>query len=494
MRDSDGLPMCRRLVMASLCFWAVGVEAEAWQTQASLSVSEVYSDNVCLEANNPQSDLVTTVTPGLSIEGSNGARASLDLELALELNSLSDQDACGSGNDEDTDTANPQLQALGSLELVENFINVDATAHVQQNKVDPFRAAGDSSLNRTDNHNTSYDYSVSPYMTWRVSNVAQVNLRYTYDGQENSVQAVGNSDSQSLQLQLTNTGADKFTWALDGDYQTVDYQEDSSASDDKLSSANVSLAYQFSRKWQLNGSTGRDFNEFDSADAEIDGTRWDMGLAWTPNDRTSVELGSGNRYFGNTPRLNISHRLKRSELSASYSKTLTYTRALRNDQIVLPVIDASGNPINLSNGEPLLISTNLTTLTRSPVVDERWQLAYRLQGRRTSLNINAVGSTQLGEEDNQESEFLTYSLGLDRRLARDLSANIQLSMSSSQTQSDNSNQPADTDTKRLYLGLQRELGQYTSLSFNYTLTDRNSLQAEDTYKENRLSVSLQVAL
>ncbi|MEZ5504087.1 MAG: hypothetical protein R3E50_16060 [Halioglobus sp.] len=44
-------------------------------------------------------------------------------------------------------------------------------------------------------------------------------------------------------------------------------------------------------------------------------------MRWTPNTRTTVEAGVGDRFFGNNPRFSIVHRHKHRRDNASYAKT-----------------------------------------------------------------------------------------------------------------------------------------------------------------------------
>ena len=34
---------------------------------------------------------------------------------------------------------------------------------------------------------------------------------------------------------------------------------------------------------------------------DIDGSFWDVGFRWTPNSRTTVDVGVGERFFGSNP-------------------------------------------------------------------------------------------------------------------------------------------------------------------------------------------------
>jgi len=483
-----------QLLVAAVLGLPVTLQAGDWQSAATLSVSEVYTDNVCLEAQHTSADVITTLTPGVTLKGE-GRRAHLDLNAELELNSLTDDDTvCNDTDRGERDSSNPRLSADAGLELVKNFLFVDLSSRVQQNTVDPFRSGGDSSLNRSDNINTTYDYQASPYLTAKLGDWARLNLRYSFNGQKNSRDSVEDSDRQTLATSLKNT-LGRFSWSLDVNQQQVDYSQQSNDNiDDKLGSANLTLGYQVDSIWQINASTGRDFNDFSSADDEIDGQRWSAGVSWIPNPRTELNLGFGNRFFGDTPELTFTHHRRRSEVSVSYVKTLVYTRDLRLDELLLPVLDASGKVLQGQYGEPVLIAFNQTTVTRSPVVDERLQLAYSLQGRVSALNLSVQHSKQIREEDNDSSRFSRYQVSFDRRLGSNLSVNSRLTLSERRADSLSGSRLEDSQTWRLYLGLIRQFNHHTKLSLNYTYTDRQADFRDDEYTENRVTFSVGFAL
>jgi len=482
------------LLAAALWVLPLNLQAGDWQTGANLNVSEVYTDNVCLETQNTSSESITTLTPSVAIKGE-GRRVSLDMDAALELNSLkSDGSICRESERGERDSSNPRLRADAGLELLKNFLFVDLSSRVQQNKVDPFRSGGDSSLNRSDNINTTYTYQASPYLTTKLGDWARLNLRYSFNGQKNSRDSVDDSDQKTLTASLKDSSG-RFSWSLDANQQQVDYNQQSNENvDDKLASANLTLGYQVDSMWQLNASSGQDFNDYTSVDDEIDGQRWRAGLRWTPNPRTELNLGFGNRFFGNTPELTFTHHRRRSEISVNYAHTLVYTRDLRIDEVLLPVLDSSGTPLQSQLGEPVFIAFNQTIVSRSPVVDERLQLAYRLQGRVSVLNLSAQHSKQIREEDNESSRFSRYQVSFDRRLARNISINSRLTLSERKADYLSGSPVDDSKTWRLYLGLVRQFNHYTQVSLNYAYTERQAELAGDNYTENRVTVSFGFAL
>jgi len=466
--------------------------AGEWKTTYGVNVKELYTNNVCLESDSEEDEWITTVTPTVSVTGSS-ARATLNLSASMEINNLDDNDSQCNGSD-DADNYNPRLSGTARLDLVPNLLSVDFGSSIEQNKIDPFVASGDSNLNKSSNTNTSYSYSVSPNVNHRFGDFSVVNFRYSYDNQTNSESEIDDSELHAASLNIAGAGNSKLSWSLLTNYREVNYeQEEQSESDDYIGSVNFSLGYQVHRKWRLNASTGQDINDFESTNSDIDGNRWSASLNWTPNPRTDITVGSGNRFIGDTPTLKINYRHKHSSLSLNYEKLVTFSRSLRTQEAFFSLIDANGDPVLDIDGRLALIRLNQTTLTRSPVVDERLNLGYQWSGGRTSINLNASESKQTREEDNFASTFTTTSIGLRRSLSSMLSISAGATYSKTEVEEGSEQLGQDSELYRLSFGLDKKIGLHTSMNVNHIFTDRRSDEREDEYSENRTSIGVRMS-
>ncbi len=494
MSDRSTLALSFTAILAGACI-ATPAHAGDWKTRYGVSVSEQYSDNICLDDSGDEDEWISTVTPSFGLSGT-GGRAKFDVKAAFEINSLDDNDsrcAESTGGQDSAEGINPRVDASGTIEVWSNTAFIDLTTQVRQNSSNSFTGGGDSSLNRGGNKNTTYDYSINPYIVGKIKDLAKINLGYTYDNQKNSADELENSAQQTVNLVVSSVpGASPLGWALVGNYEVVDYAGNDNANSDRqeLSSVALRLNYGLSRKWQFYASTGEDFNDFQSSSDDIDGTRWDAGFTWTPNPRTQLQLGTGDQFIGTTPFLDFSYRRKRSVLTASYKKSLTFSRSLRSRDIEAPITDANGNPLLDIDGLPVFLSFSTTSETRSPIVDERMQLGYRWSKGRTSFNADLVESTQIREEDDRSSKFSTVSLSASREISPKLSLNTRIVYRESEVDEDSSALGDESKEYRLYLGARRKLGAKTSMTLNYSHNDRRSDQAEDEYRENRLSLGL----
>jgi uncharacterized protein (PEP-CTERM system associated) len=200
-------------------------------------------------------------------------------------------------------------------------------------------------------------------------------------------------------------------------------------------------------------------------------------VRWTPNVRTTVDVGTGDRFFGATPRFEINHRHKRSVFTASYEKDLTYDRDIRT------LDDPAG-------GQP----QDPTTISNSPILDERFTLAYAYKWRRSTARISASHSDQTRTENGRNSIYKRISIGLNHSLSQKLSVSGGLSWNETEPFEDNSEFVSQAETWRAYLRAQRSLSSNTSLRVKYQYTDRRSESAGNEYTENRITVTINFSL
>jgi uncharacterized protein (PEP-CTERM system associated) len=468
---------------AGLCLLPGTALAAEWTRGANMSVGAVYSDNVELESRNEQDDLYGVVMPSLSLQGT-GARANLNLDAALEMNSRS---GGGTGN------YNPYLNADGEAEFIEDFFYTSVFARAGQTTTDPFRASSDSSLTENENTGTTYSYGVEPSIRTRLGSFATFNASTRWDQQVSANDDFDDSAQQDYRASL-RSGPDfsRLSWGIDGNHRITDYDDNAgggNGQDDEYSSVTIPLGYRLSRKWQLTASVGREWQDYDAQESDRDDDTWDVGMVWTPTTRTSLNVGYGDRYFDNTPRFDFSHRSKRTTIRASYDRTLTTTRDLRARELDFGQDNPFGLPFDPSTGQPIPISENRGFLDSGSVIDERLQASIALQGRVTTLTLRGQRSEQTREDNSDEGTFDDLNLDLSRALSSKLSLSL-----GARWEGDEDPDGLTADTMRYYLGLSRQLGLRTSMSFNYQYSDRDSERVDDDYTENRVSLNMTFTL
>ena len=481
---------------------ALPVQAAEWDTNVGMSVGGYYSDNICLAPNNKEGKAVATARPDVSVTG-RGARGNVNLQAAVEYNSLGDSDLeCETGQASQLSNRKsfiPSVRFNSDYELVEEWLQVDAAASARENSLNPFGPPGTG--NGRDNTNIVYDYTVGALLQRRLAQTANLRLRYAYNEQFNDADIYGNSDEDRVEFDLdTLPGQGRLSAGLGGQYSKINYEatDFQPAFDNELSNAEFRLAFQVLDSWQINGLVGEEWNEFTSQREDIDGSYWDVGIRWTPNPRVEVNVGTGERFFGSTPRADIRYRHKRSELSASYVRTLTLPRTLRgSDAGLVDPSDPFGPGFGELPGDLLGNEGQPTFIGNSPVLDERFELRYRFEARRSSVTLSASDSRQQRADDGSEATFSEAGVTFTRSLSSTLSANARLRWYEREGQEvDGGNFGGfgqDSETWVAGLGLTRRLGNDTTLTLAYQFLTQESDFALNNYDENRVTFNVRHA-
>jgi len=462
-------------LLITLCgagiFPGVGVTA-AWTLTKGATFGTTYTDNARLEDSGKESDFIATINPHVALKGS-GARANVDFVGSFQIDSRS----------EGSNSLNPRLRFDSDAELIRNLFFVDANATATQNAIDPYARGGNDTLSRTDNVTTSYSYNISPYLIGRLKRYANIEARYTFDRVIHDSGQANNSNSQSALLSI-NSGRrfSKMSWGIVGNYRETDYKDRPNS---QLASTDLSLGYRFNSVWTARASVGKEWNSFASTRSDDDGKRLDFRVKWTPSPRTTLDIGFGDRFFGSTPSLDFSHRRKRSAIKVSYSRDITDSRTLVARQDVYPINDLIGFVIDPITGKPNIVPRNLATLDDSTFVDERLNASFEVKGKRTTVTFKGDHSKQIYQDSQRDSKLYGFGISLNRKLSGKTDSNIGVNW-----RAEDRGDGDEADTLALTAGLSHTLGSRSSISVNYSYTERDSDRIDDDYEENRVAVSL----
>lgn len=492
--------MMRRALLASAIPLLLVAPARGdWDSSAAIALGAYYSDNICQVPRDLESEPVGTVTPSISVRGE-GGRSTTSLDAAVEFNSLGESDiTCPQGgvglNPANRETWVPRLNLRSEFEAVENLLFLEADGLASQNPINPFAAGGDDNLNATGNTNITYRWGVGARFERQFNAVWALLARYNYNEQYNSVnRAIGDSQEDRFEFDFGKIpGASRFAYGVRGQYSEITFEENDIQPEftNRLSRVELRLAFQASREWQFNASAGEEDNVFLSNSDEIDGFYWDAGVQWTPNSRVLLDVGYGERFFGETPRVSLQYRHKRSAISASYVRDLRFPRNIRGPAGQFPD-DGFTDPVPGDPGDPLGSAGGPTFIGQSPVLDERFSLSYSLTGRRSTLSIGASQSKQTRAVNNSQGDFFSVNIGFNRDLGRRLS--VQAGVDYTENEGDLGAGVAgqffqDREAWRAYVGVRRGLSNQSSISLRYRYTDQVSTLTNATFEENRLEAT-----
>ena len=478
------------------------LKAAEWERNAGISLSSYFSDNICRSGDDPEGRSAARVAPNLGVTG-RGARANLSLNASVSYDSLADSNLeCTTGQRSsltNREAVIPSLRYLGDLELIEDWLTLESDAFVGRNPIDPFAPGGIDRFDGRDNVNITYQYGAGATLQRQLFDSGTLTMRYYHNEQLNAVNRLGDSSEDRGEFDLgTERGGNRLSVGIAGRYSevTFDATDLRPAFDNTLSSAEIRASLRLNSSWQINAMVGEEWNDIFSFRSDIDGFFWDAGLVWTPNTRVEVALGTGERFFSSTPRGSIRYRHRRSEISADYARSLTFPRNLR--AFGLYQQDPFEPDFGQLPGDPSTVSGAPTFIGNTPIINEQLNVRYGFNARRTGFSITASDSKQLRLADGGEANFSNLGLTMTRSLSSNLSGNLRLSWN----QREGSGVGVgffgqDSESWRAGVGLNRRLGNDTTINIGYDFTDWDtnadvgSFNTFNTFEENRVTLSLQ---
>ncbi len=324
-KPSSLKPLALLLALASSA-----TQAAEWQFVPSINATETYTDNILLAPSNlATSGFITKLLPGISIIGT-GDRLNVQLSYALE-------DLVYDANGWAHAYYN-QLNASEHAELLPRFLFLDSGASITQQPLTLLGPVATDAANLTGNVANVRTESISPYFLHDFGTFAtgqakftRASTSYSYAGQTANIagaynpgQATGTLFSTTLDttdLKLKNGDAfDYLSWALDYNRSTTDYSNFTPAT---MTMSTLDLGYLITPQFKLTGEGGYENDTFVYVGPKPAGTFWNGGFSWAPTPRTQIAATEGERFFGRTYSLNLSHYTRMTAWSATYSDQVT---------------------------------------------------------------------------------------------------------------------------------------------------------------------------
>ncbi|MDX9994821.1 MAG: TIGR03016 family PEP-CTERM system-associated outer membrane protein [Rhodocyclaceae bacterium] len=457
----------------------------AWTIKPNVALDVTYTDNV-----NPagggtkQSDFITRVAPGITVDGKS-ARASGRLDFKWQESFYADNSRY--------DNQQTSLAATGKLELVENWMFIDASGNIAQRPISAFGTQGIANELVNTNRTETSTYRFSPYIQGHMGGYADYELRYsnTETSANAGVYAAnGGTTTEAWSLRLSgDTRLAALGWSLNAERQNVAF----GVRDTRTSRFYGTLEYRIDPQIKLLVNAGRESDNFNLAQNQSRSTSG-YGIDWAPTERTLLALRQDQRSYGDSYSINVTHRsalsawrftdsrsvslpsqqMTQAPLSSAYellNQQLTSQypdpaeRAARTlEQLALLGIQADalvyGNLMSLQAFEQRrqeasvsLTGANNTvtfTLQRSAssrignaagLVDDftassnirqsgfSGNWAHKLSPH-TALTFNALNSRSRGDAATQETRLRSYSLSLSTKLGVHTSATAGLRQTS----------------------------------------------------------------
>lgn len=481
-----------------------GVAKPSWLITPSVSGGLTLTDNARPGLGQKHSDVITSVTPAIRIDGK-GGRVSGNLNFSWQQNFYANESRYN--NDRMT------LAATGKAELVEQWLFMDAGANIAQNPNSVFatQTVGNELVNNNSIQTSSYQWS--PYIQGYLAGNVGYELRYrnTQTRSDSGLYATGSGvDTQAWSGRLSGgTPLALLGWSLNAEDQRTEF----SARDFQSSRLLGTLEYRYDPQLKFNVSAGREsdnYSNFDLQSRTVSG----YGLDWAPTERTKLALKKERRSFGNGHNFSFEHRtaltawklidsknsvvpaqqFANAAVSTEYDLLFqqlasTIPNPVARAQFVTALLQLAGIPADR------LIYGNIAT--SQPFIQRRQQASVSLIGANNTVTFSAQRSsnTRLGTgisilDDFALSQNIRQS-GFSGSWAHKLTPHSSLTLNALSSRSQGDLATQDTRLRSLSLLYTTKLGARTTATLGVRQNNfDNSAATTSDYTENAITGTL----
>ncbi|MCC2955063.1 TIGR03016 family PEP-CTERM system-associated outer membrane protein [Massilia sp. IC2-477] len=296
-----------------------------WRIQPTLNLNESYTDNIALnDKANEKAQLISELNPGLIITGT-GRR--------FQFNTVAQWHHFAYSNDRLDNTLDHTFDfALnGRGELLDDFLFVDVAATQTPRSVLAFGPQVEGTPYLGDNRVDVRTWRITPSLRHRFGNVAQLDMSYSRDGVDaGEFDPFSNTIGDTVSANLSSGPSQRsLGWSLNLMRQELDSDF---GGDTSTEMASASLQYALTRRLALTASAGYDSYDFPTLRERNAGRNWSVGFDWSPSQRTRVNASIGRHFYGQTGRLDASHRSRHTVWKIIYGDGITTSR----QQLLLP--------------------------------------------------------------------------------------------------------------------------------------------------------------
>jgi uncharacterized protein (PEP-CTERM system associated) len=463
--------------------YAGGAFGADWNITPRINVSESFSDNANLDANDedPNSDFLTRVAPGISIVGQ-GGRGSLNLsyDLSQTFSHLGAQD---------TETNN-NLAATGQIEVWKRIAFIDANASISQAISDTRGASSNSVAGENVNRTETRAASVSPYFLHHFGTWVETETRFTASGVTTENNEVEDAITVSEQLRI-NSGRRfaQFTWGIDVINSKSQYSGDEPAQRQRRVDGSGTVIVN--SKISLLGGVGWEDIEDSDLDSQPSGLTWNAGIALRPSPRTSARLTYGKRNGENSFDFEGSHQLSsRTAISASYNESIE-TSQQQVANLVNDFLRTPQGQIILLNGQPtpvtILDPTNPFGLEEDTFRQRSFSLNLTGSRRRNTFSAGLFWK----EREFEFTDRVETAYGGNFSLTRQMSRRLDGFLNFAYTHTDNGDTiERSEDDISGSTGLSYQVRNDIRANLTYNLTFRKVNNAPDDLMENSVTLGL----
>ena len=522
---------------AMLCVFPA-VEAADVKYWSTVSVSELYSDNIRLSENSDSDDLITELSTSFGVSA-NGARIDLDLDYTISYFDYRKND--------DLDDLRQTMKLASSVELVPAHLILDIDSAITQQLISS-RLQGANTVVGSGNVLDTFQNSVSATWNSQLGNLAQLEIEAGIDQVDYvSGSATGNTSSyqadstgHSSRFVLTNHDElQRIFWSTTYTQNQVDYENNEQGGSEN---GTISIGYRWDN-YSVSADTGwarykhrvsaggvqpdSDFNtvnltwqpsykssftlfstirNFDQGAIDPDAKRKSVGsrITWDPNVRTSLHLSTGNEFYGDSYSFGFSHKSRKSSWFADYSESITDLRQRRDVEAAVVAACPAGSlsPIDpgchlefvgSSNIAPSEIQFSGTALlpfiSGEEFLSKHGVIGYTHNATRNNIGWTLFQTERIYLTDTREEKDRGISVNWSWRIGRFSNLNLSVKRTEKLFSDGTEGDFVSSD-----LNVTRKIGRKSSFSMTIHMAENIDRTANNNYSENHIRFQLTTSL
>ncbi len=479
------------------------VGATAWRITPEISLAESYTDNAALVPSAiAKKSWVTESTPGIRIE-KRGVRSRVYLDYRL-------RDFRYSG-DSRLNNSQHLLASNAVVEVVDNWLFVDASANITQQNRSAFSIAGATDTsgpngNRVETATTQ----ISPRISGKLIDLAAYQLRLVAADIRSKDPALPDTIGRQWTGFIKNERAiSGLGWSVDGSALSFRNKVVGKAFDERVRG---SLSYEVDPQIHVSAIVGREATNFAGLQKTSANTSG-FGLEWSPSTRTQFAAVKEKRFFGDSHSVIFKHRTALSAWSFSSNRDVTAssgqltatgsgsTAGLLSDLLVAAIpdpiareaavrkrLEESGIPAGsalsggFATGRPYVIRSDEASVALVGVKNTVTLIFSRRNQRAFGPTIGATDSFSLSNDILQQGFNLNWALRLSPLSSISLIATSLRSEGLSVA-------GLDTRQRNLNLLFSTRVGQNTYVTFGARRVHLDNSQ-NTSYRENAVLASV----
>lgn len=383
----------------ALLLAAAPSRAADWDITPSIGLTSALSDNAYQNAQGAeQTDLITTVAPGVSVRGT-GGRAQANFDYALQRVHYLD--------DDDRGEFRQNLVGNGTVEIYQDQIFVDAQASISRQTINSAGPVTGSEFDDNSNVAEVRSFEASPAFRHHFGNWVDTLTRNRVSRVTTDSTAV--TDTTTIGAEFLATSGSRFsvfTWSISG---TEDKTfRDGDAPRIKTRFVNADGRYAVNRKVSLLGGVGHEKIDDPTLNPEPEGVTWNIGAALRPGSKTDVTVTYGHRFDGENWAAEGAYRFSsRTQVSASYQETIQISQQAINEDLAFLGVNDQGVLIDTRTGLPFSFESANFGLTSDATRNQSFTLVATATRRRQSFRLDGGWQTQKADSTGIEQTVLS---------------------------------------------------------------------------------------